>query len=99
MISRLYRLRRRCLTVEVWDAASGQERAVLRGHTGQVNSVAFSPDSCTLASAGNDKTVRLWDVQNERKQATLREYAGPVWSVEFSTDGKTLVSGSSPAAQ
>ena len=30
--------------MKVWDAATGQETLTLKGHTGRVNGVAFSPD-------------------------------------------------------
>ena len=36
-------------TLKVWDATTGQETLTLRGHTGRVSSLAFSPDGRRLA--------------------------------------------------
>ena len=60
----------------------------------EVNSVAFSPDSVTLASASDDKTIRLWDAQTRQLKATLTGHTDSVNSVAFSPDGATLASAS-----
>jgi WD domain, G-beta repeat len=44
-------------------------RPAARGHTGRVQSCAFSPDGVLLATASHDWTVRLWRVADGAEQA------------------------------
>ena len=47
-------------TVTIWDVEAGQLLNTIRGHSGVVNSVAYSPTGEYLASGSSDGTVRLW---------------------------------------
>jgi WD40 repeat protein len=49
--------------VKVWDARTGRELLILKGNTGTVWSVCFSPDGQRLASASSDRTVKLRNAQ------------------------------------
>ena len=57
-------------TVRLWEVASGQETATLRG-SDRVFSVSFSPDGTTLASGSDDGTVRLWEVATGQENSHL----------------------------
>jgi WD40 repeat protein len=93
--------------VKVWDTQTGRETRTLTGHTGRVQSVAFSPDGRRLVSAADDRTVKVWDAQTGQELHTFKGFAGPgddrdsvreeMGPVAFSPDGRRVASGHSVA--
>lgn len=64
----------------------------LKGHAGEITSLAFSPDGAWLASASRDKTVRVWDARTGEARRTL-EHSVPVNAVAYHRDGQVLATG------
>jgi WD40 repeat protein len=50
-------------TARLWDADTSMEAAVLRGHTREVWSAAFSLDGKRVVTAPADNTARLWNAK------------------------------------
>lgn len=71
---------------------------VFKGHTDEVNAVAFSPDEMLLASASKDGTVRFWNMDTAMLvgmiDLTDGDTENPVWDVDFSADGTMVATAS-----
>ena len=68
------------------DAVTGNQTAVLHGHTGGVRCLTFSLDRKLLVSGGDDMTIRLWDVQTGGVIRAFDGYNYTISSVAISAD-------------
>src|SRR5438045_7719350 len=64
------------------DLATKQTK-VLRGHTGWVIHLAFSPDNKTLATSSADRTIKLWNIDTGKEAMTLRGHTQGIHSMAF----------------
>ncbi|GHO58054.1 hypothetical protein KSB_65290 [Ktedonobacter robiniae] len=86
-------------TVQVWDVINSHKYLTYRGHTDQINTVAWSPNGKYIASGSDDHTMQIWDATTKKTVFTstnnLTNYFAVTKSVAWSPDGKLIASGSS----
>jgi hypothetical protein len=57
-------------TVRLWNLSTGEQVRVLKGHTGDVNSVAVGPGG-SVASGSEDGSIILWDLETGKPLTTM----------------------------
>jgi WD40 repeat protein len=89
-----------CLTgsddgiVRLWDLSEAESKPKeLKGHTGVIHVVEFSPDGSTCATA-DERELRLWDVaKGELKYKFPPAQRGQITSIQFLPQTKLLTVG------
>ncbi len=74
--------------VRLIDVKTSKVRTTLRGHSGAINAVAFSPDGQALATSSDDGSARVWNLNGEIDETFVHPSA--VKSGQF-VDGDHLV--------
>lgn len=84
--------------IGVWSTETFARTGILKGHSMQVITIAFSADSKTLASGSGDGAIILWDSSTRKKIRSFEgndhpasnAYDHPVLAVAFSPKGRLL---------
>lgn len=81
-------------TIRIWNAQTGEQTHIIRGHSGNIFDLEFTPDSKYLLSASDDKTIKIWDLSTSTSVRTLKGHQDAVMSISISPDGKHILSAS-----
>ena len=79
--------------IRLYDFASGELQALLKGHENVITSLAFSPDGETLISGSQDNNAIIWDVRQAKLLRRLKGHANHIYVVGFTPDGARAVTG------
>jgi WD40 repeat protein/serine/threonine protein kinase len=87
--------------LRLWDAATGEEIAVLNEQEAPAISLAFSPVGKLLAAGASDGQVRLWSMDRlgvpglSAFREALKDQGGTIYGLAFGAGGKLLAAASS----
>lgn len=79
---------------DYWNRIRQKYLLSIRGHSGVVSDLAYSPDGTKIASVASDKTVKVWDLTTNKVILTFEGHKVGVRAVSYSPDGRRLVSAS-----
>jgi WD40 repeat protein/predicted Ser/Thr protein kinase len=78
--------------VVLWNAHTFRPVAHGRGHTKEINAVAFDRAGGRLVSASSDRTVRLWDAATGQELRKFEGHTDEVFAAVFHPEGTRIAS-------
>ncbi|KAF9081526.1 hypothetical protein BGX23_000766 [Mortierella sp. AD031] len=80
--------------IHVYDTRNWSRSHILRGHSRDVKSLAFSPNSHQLVSGSNDTIIRIWSADSGKLDFILVGHSQGDSAVAYSPSGKLIISSS-----
>ncbi|MBN1804316.1 MAG: protein kinase [Sedimentisphaerales bacterium] len=79
--------------ITVCDAITGEILKILSGHTDEIRSLAFSPDSKKIITGSTDGTIKIWDIGTGIESTTIHGHKEGILAISLSRpDGKRIIS-------
>jgi WD40 repeat protein len=78
--------------IRYWDLEKRRLIGMLKGHTDDVRSLAFTGDGRRALSAARDMTLRLWDLETCEEICRFEGHTGIVRHAALSPDGRWVAS-------
>ncbi|MDR0495756.1 MAG: WD40 repeat domain-containing protein [Treponema sp.] len=74
---------------KIWNVSNGNEIRTLTGHTGNINSVAYSPNGRQILTASNDRSIKIWDAGSGQCVRTIN-CDSPVENTVYNPNGRQI---------
>lgn len=80
-------------SIPVLQAPALKQRRTLKGHNGKITAIAWSADSKSLVSAGQDGKLVVWDAQSTNKLQAVSMSSSWVMAAAMSPSGRVVAAG------
>jgi WD40 repeat protein len=79
-------------TAMIWDATTGDEQVILRGHDKHLWYIGWSPDNEHFVSTSDDRTARIWKSSTGEMLRVFNGHQSGVMGAVWSPDGNRVAS-------
>ena len=79
-------------TLRLWDLAAGRCVRVMRGHTGEIESIDLSSDGRWALTASHDSALRLWDLPRGTCERVFSGHRGMLGDARLLPGGRREIS-------
>ncbi|MFN2215551.1 MAG: toll/interleukin-1 receptor domain-containing protein [Anaerolineales bacterium] len=90
---------RNTITADLVSIGTNQSLHTLTGHTGDVESAAFSKSDNFVITGSSDNTARVWDTASGALMLVLSGHTTPVRTIAVSPDGTKILTGADHEAR
>lgn len=80
-------------SIRVCNLLTGQYLQEMTGHSGEINSLALTPDGMYAISGSSDDTIRVWELETGHCLEKIEAHSGGICALSLTSDCRYAVAG------